>query len=105
MGDGGRGRRLRPLPFSPGEASGANAVRVVDQPVEDAVGDSGIADLGVPGRHRQLASQQRAFSKKWENLKAALALHFAPYNFCRIHGSLRITPAMAAGITHHPWDL
>jgi hypothetical protein len=37
--------------------------------------------------------------------KAALALHFAHYNFCRIHGSLRITPAMAAGITDHVWTL
>lgn len=46
-----------------------------------------------------------AFSKKWENRKAALALHFAYYNLCRIHGSLRITPAMAAGITDHVWDI
>ena len=46
-----------------------------------------------------------AFSKKWDNLKAALALHFAHYNFCRIHGSLRITPAMAAAITDHIWTI
>jgi hypothetical protein len=46
-----------------------------------------------------------AFSKEWDNLKAALALHFAHYNFCRIHGSLRITPAMAAGITDRVWEL
>jgi hypothetical protein len=46
-----------------------------------------------------------AFSKKWDNLKAALALHFAHYNFCRVHGSLRITPAMAAGITDHIWSI
>jgi hypothetical protein len=45
------------------------------------------------------------FSKKWENLRAALALHFAYYNFVRIHGSLRITPAMAAGIADHVWTL
>ena len=46
-----------------------------------------------------------AFSKKWENLQAALALHFAYYNLCRIHGSLRITPAMAAGLTDHVWSI
>lgn len=46
-----------------------------------------------------------AFSKKWENLQAALALHFAYYNLCRIHGKLRITPAMAAGVTDHVWGL
>jgi hypothetical protein len=46
-----------------------------------------------------------AFSKKWENLQAALALHFAAYNFWRIQGSLRITPAIAAVITDRVWTL
>ena len=54
---------------------------------------------------KRLTRLTYAFSKKWDNLKAALALHFAHYNFCRIHGSLRITPAMAAGITDHVWTL
>jgi IS1 family transposase len=45
------------------------------------------------------------FSKKLENLAAAVALHVAYYNFCRVHGSLRVTPAMAAGITDHVWEL
>jgi len=44
------------------------------------------------------------FSKKFENLNAALNLHFAHYNFCRIHGSLKMTPAMKAGITGHIWS-
>ena len=39
------------------------------------------------------------------NLKAAVALHFAHYNFCRIHKTLRMTPAMAAGIADHIWDI
>lgn len=38
-------------------------------------------------------------------MKAALALHFAHYNFCRIHQTLRVTPAMASGLTDHVWDL
>jgi len=46
-----------------------------------------------------------AYSKKWENLNAALALHFAYYNFCRVPRSLRVTPAMEAGITQHVWTL
>jgi hypothetical protein len=54
---------------------------------------------------RRLTRLSNAFSKKLENLKAATALHFAYYNFCRIHGSLRITPAMAAGITTTIWEL
>jgi transposase-like protein/IS1 family transposase len=54
---------------------------------------------------KRLTRLTYAFSKKWENLKAALALHFAHYNFCRVHGSLRITPAMAAGITDRVWAI
>jgi len=46
-----------------------------------------------------------AFSKKIENHAAAVAIHFMHYNFARIHKSLRITPAMAAGISDHVWDL
>lgn len=45
------------------------------------------------------------FSKKLENLAAAVALHMAYYNFCWRHGSLRMTPAMAAGVTSELWDL
>jgi transposase-like protein/IS1 family transposase len=45
------------------------------------------------------------FSKKWENLRAALALYFAYYNFCRIHKTIRCTPAMEAGITQSVWEL
>jgi hypothetical protein len=47
----------------------------------------------------------RVYSKRWDNLKAVLALHFAHYNFCRIHGSLGITPAMAAGLSDHVWTI
>lgn len=54
---------------------------------------------------RRLTRLTNAFSKKWENLRAALALHFAYYNFCRIHKTLRCTPAMEAGITGHIWEL
>lgn len=54
---------------------------------------------------KRLTRLTYAFSKKWENLNAALALHFAYYNFCRIHSSLRITPAMEAGLTNRVWTL
>ncbi|MEK6280134.1 MAG: hypothetical protein AABN95_07240 [Acidobacteriota bacterium] len=46
-----------------------------------------------------------AFSKKWDNLHAALSLYFAYYNFCRIHSSIRCTPAMESGLTGHVWTL
>jgi transposase InsO family protein len=46
-----------------------------------------------------------AFSRRLDNLKAALALWFWYYNFCRIHKTLRTTPAMAAGLTDRIWEL
>ena len=52
---------------------------------------------------RRFTGLTNAFSKKLTNLKAACALHFAHYNFCRIHSSLRVTPAMAAGISSEIW--
>jgi hypothetical protein len=54
---------------------------------------------------RRLTKLSLGFSKKLENLKHAIALHFAFYNFCRVHRSLRVTPAMAAGIADHIWSL
>jgi transposase-like protein/IS1 family transposase len=54
---------------------------------------------------RRFTRLTNAFSKKLANLKAAVALHFAYYNFCRVHSSLRVTPAMEAGITDHVWTI
>jgi hypothetical protein len=53
----------------------------------------------------RLTRLTNAFSKKWENLWAAYCLHFAYYNFCRIHKTLRVTPAMESNLTDHVWDL
>ena len=54
---------------------------------------------------RRLTRLTNGFSKKCEKLWAALCLHFAYYNFCRIHRTLRITSAMEAGITDHVWEV
>ena len=54
---------------------------------------------------RRFTRLTNAFSKKLDNHKAACALHFAYYNFCRIHKSLRVTPAMEAKLTDHIWTL
>ncbi|HWB83881.1 MAG TPA: IS1 family transposase [Bryobacteraceae bacterium] len=54
---------------------------------------------------RRLTRLTNAFSKKFDNHRAAIALHFAYYNWCRIHGSLRVTPAMESGITDSVWTL
>jgi len=54
---------------------------------------------------RRLTRLTLGFSKRVENLVAALWLYLAHYNFVRIHGTLRVTPAMAAGVTDHVWDV
>ena len=54
---------------------------------------------------RRFTRLTNAFSKKLLSLKMAVALHFAYYNFCRVHKSLRVTPAMEAGLTDHIWTI
>ncbi len=54
---------------------------------------------------KRLTRLTNAFSKKLENLKVAVALHFAHYNFVRIHQSSRFNPAMEAGISNHIWSI
>ncbi|MCG8525892.1 MAG: IS1 family transposase [Opitutales bacterium] len=54
---------------------------------------------------RRFTRLTNAFSKKLENHVHAISLHFMHYNFCRIHKSLRVTPAMEAGITDHIWEI
>jgi hypothetical protein len=54
---------------------------------------------------RRMTRLTNAFSKKVENLEHAVALHFMHYNFCRVHSSLRVTPAMEAGVSDHVWSL
>ncbi len=54
---------------------------------------------------RRYTRLTNAFSKKVENLAAAVSLHFAYYNFCRVHKSLGTTPAVAAGVADHVWTL
>jgi hypothetical protein len=54
--------------------------------------------------NRRMTRLTNAFSKKFENHVHAMALYFMHYNFVRIHKTLRVTPAMAAGVTDKLWD-
>lgn len=54
---------------------------------------------------RRFTHLTNAFSKKVENLRAAVALHFAHYNYVRIHKTLGVTPAMAAGVDSRLWSM
>jgi hypothetical protein len=62
-------------------------------------------NLTMRMRVRRLTRLTNGFSKKLGNHRAAVALPFAWYNFCQIHGSPRVTAAMEAGIRDHVWDL
>ncbi len=63
------------------------------------------SNLTMRMQMRRLTRLTNGFSKKWDNLKAALALYFAWHNFCRVHQTLRVTPAMDAELTNHIWSL
>lgn len=54
---------------------------------------------------RRFTRLTNAFSKKVENHEAAIALHFMFYNFARVHQTLRVTPAMEAGVSDHVWSI
>jgi hypothetical protein len=98
---GGGGRR-----YSPAEVIKAIPTPMCGRPDPERISTSHIERQNLTMRMmRRLTRLTNAFSKKWENLKAALALHFAYYNFCRIHKTLRCTPAMVAGITGHIWTI
>jgi len=63
------------------------------------------SNLSVRTSLRRFTRLALGFSKKLDNLKATVALYIAWYNFCRVHQTLRRTPAMAAGITDHVWTI
>ncbi len=63
------------------------------------------ANLTIRMNMRRLTRKTNGFSKKLHNLKCAMALHFMHYNFVRIHGTLKTTPAIAAGVTNKEWSL
>jgi IS1 family transposase len=62
-------------------------------------------NLNIRMGMRRFTRLTNAFSKKVENHSHALALYFMFYNFCRIHTTLRVTPAMQAGLTDHVWEM
>ena len=93
--------------YSPAEIVNARPIPVSGNPKPWLISTSHIErqNLTVRMQLRRFTRLTNAFSKKLENLKAALALHFAWYNFCRVHSSLRVSPAMAAGVSSELWDI
>ena len=93
--------------YSPAECIGANKVTIYGNPDMDKVSTSHVErhNLSTRMQTRRYTRLTNAFSKKWSKHHAALALWFAYYNFCRVHRTLRVTPAMEAEITDHVWEL
>jgi len=93
--------------YSPPHVVSADRKTIMGNPDVRKISTSHIErqNLTMRMQMRRFTRLTNAFSKKLENLKASVALHFAHYNFCRIHQTLRVTPAMKAGITDHIWDI
>ncbi len=93
--------------YSPPTCTGTRVERVMGAPEPRHISTSYVerANLTMRMSMRRFTRLTNAFSKKVENHAAAVALHFCHYNFCRVHGSLRVTPAMAAGLSDHVWEL
>lgn len=93
--------------YSPAECTGTKKVAMFGNPDMSKVCTSHIErqNLTVRMSMRRMTRLTNAFSKKWMNLKWAYALQFAYFNFCRVHQTLRVTPAMESGIADHIWTL
>lgn len=93
--------------YSPAEVVDAVPVPIWGQPKLHRICTSHVERQNLTMRMhiRRLTRLTNAFSKKWENLRAALALYFAWYNFCRVHRTIRSTPAMESRITDHVWTV
>lgn len=93
--------------YSPPHCIGMTAKEVIGYPNAKNVSTSYVErqNLTMRMNMRRFTRLTNAFSKKVENLGHAVALHFMYYNFCRIHQSLRVTPAMRAKVTDHLWEI
>lgn len=93
--------------YSPAEVQSVEVVPVSGDPDPERICTSIVErqNLSVRMGLRRFTRLTNGFSKKWENHWAADCCWFAFYNFCRRHQTLRITPAMAAGITDHIWSV
>jgi IS1 family transposase len=93
--------------YSPGQCTGLAIDVITGKPDPKKITTSHAERQNLTMRMsmRRFTRLTNAFSKKAQNHIHAVSLHFMHYNFCRIHQSLRITPAMAAGIADRLWDV
>lgn len=93
--------------YSPPQIVSIKRHVIAGNPVNDLISTSYIErqNLTMRMHMRRLTRLTNAFSKKLDNFKSAVSLHFAYYNFVRFHKTLRMTPAMAGGVTDHVWTI
>lgn len=93
--------------YSPSKFTGARKTTISGYPDEEHVSTSYVErqNLTMRMHMRRFTRLTNGFSKKLENHMAAVSLHFMFYNFGRIHKSLRVTPAMQAGVADHVWTI
>jgi IS1 family transposase/lambda repressor-like predicted transcriptional regulator len=93
--------------YSPAECIGCREIGIMGRPNPKYISTSHVERQNLTMRMsmRRFTRLTNAFSKKVENHYWAIALHYMHYNFCRIHQTLRVTPAMEAGIADHVWTV
>jgi IS1 family transposase len=93
--------------YSPATCIGCDMKTVIGNPDPKHVSTSFVERQNLTMRMsmRRFTRLTNGFSKKIDNLRHAVALHFMYYNFCRVHQTLRVTPAMEAGIADHVWTI
>jgi hypothetical protein len=93
--------------YSPAICMGAKKAVISGSPAYQHISTSQTErqNLSMRMGMRRFTRLTNAFSKKVENHEHAVALYFMYYNFCRIHQTLRVTPAMEAGVADHVWDI
>jgi len=93
--------------YSPPDFVSCRAVPLIGKPKRKHVSTSFAErqNLTMRMKMRRMTRLTNAFSKKLDNHRHAIALHYMHYNFCRIHQTLRVTPAMEAGVADHIWTI
>jgi len=93
--------------YSPPQYIGSRKLRITGNPDRSLISTSFVERSNMTWRmsNRRFTWLTNAFSKKAENHKHAIAISMMHYNFCRIHQTLRVTPAMEAGLADHVWSL
>jgi len=93
--------------YSPPKCNGSKKQIVRGMPEREHVSTSYVERLNLTSRMsmRRFTRLTNGFSKKLENLRHAVSLHFMYYNFCRVHQTIKTTPAVAAGLAKQPWTV